>query len=58
MLIAIMADTFTEVQSGKKQSAMNEKINILSDFRLILKKMDLDMNFQYIFVVKNKVAGD
>ena len=33
---------------------MNEKINILSDFRLILMKLKLDMNFQYIFLVKPK----
>ena len=31
---------------------MNEKINILNDFRLILEKMDLKMNFQYVFIVK------
>ena len=45
MLIAIMANTFEDVMSEKDQSAMNEKINILNDFRLILEKMDLDMNF-------------
>ena len=31
---------------------MSEKINILNDFRLILEKMDLKMNFQYIFLIK------
>ncbi len=30
------------------------KINILGDFRLLLEKMDLDMDFAYIFVVKKK----
>ena len=40
-----MSNTFDEVQDQKKQSAMNEKINILNDFRLILEKMDLKMNF-------------
>ena len=39
---------------------MNEKINILNDFRLILEKMDLKMNFQYIFIVKprDKIEDD
>ena len=37
---------------------MNEKINILNDFRLILEKMDLGMNFQYIFVVKPTINND
>ena len=45
MLIAIMQNTFEEVKEEKKQSAMSEKINILNDFRLILEKMDLKMNF-------------
>ena len=52
MLIAIMQNTFEEVKEEKKQSAMSEKINILNDFRLILEKMDLKMNFQYVFIVK------
>ena len=52
MLIAIMSNTFDQVLAEKKQSAMNEKINILNDFRLILEKMDLKMNFQYIFLIK------
>ena len=52
MLIAIMSQTFDEVTETKKQSAMQEKINILNDFRLFLEKMDLKMNFQYIFLIK------
>ena len=52
MLIAIMGQTFNEVLEDKKQSAISEKINILNDFRLILEKMDLKMNFQYIFLIK------
>ena len=52
MLIAIMGQTFGEVTEEKKQSAMQEKINILNDFRLFLEKMDLKMNFQYIFLIK------
>ena len=56
MLIAIMGDIFSKVIQEKEQSARNEKISILSDFRLILMKMDLkEMNFKYIFVVKPKL---
>ena len=47
-----MGQTFGEVMEDKKQSAISEKINILNDFRLILEKMDLKMNFQYIFLIK------
>ena len=52
MLIAIMNDTFTEFAAKKYQSAMNEKINILSDFRLVLMNLNLDMNFNYLYIVK------
>ena len=55
MLIAIMNDTYTNVMEVEAQSSRIEKINILSDFRLLLKELDLDMNFQYIFTVKKKV---
>ena len=58
MLIAIMTDTFGEVMKRKDQSALNERIAILADFRLILMKMNLDMNFQYIYVVKPRVLSD
>ena len=37
---------------------MNEKINILNDFRLILEKFDLNMNFQYIYVVKPSIHAE
>lgn len=55
MLIAIMSDTYSKVTEVMEQSAMTEKINILSDFHLILKKLDLNMNFQYIFKIKKRV---
>jgi len=55
MLIAIMNDTYTNVMEVEAQSSRIEKINILSDFRLLLMQLDLDMNFQYIFTVKKKV---
>ena len=60
MLIAIMNNTYTEVLVAKSQSAMNEKINILSDFRLLLDKLDLQMDFQYIFLIKpaNSIVDD
>jgi len=55
MLIAIMSDTYAKVTEVSEQSAMTEKINILSDFHLVLKKFDLKMNFQYIFKIKKRV---
>ena len=57
MLIAIMQNTFTEVLDEKKQSAMSEKINILNDFKLILEKMDLKMDFQYLFIIKPRAEN-
>ena len=38
---------------------MKEKINILSDFRLVLEMLGVEKNFQYIFVVKPSIyTGD
>ena len=52
MLIAIMGNTFTNVSEKKQQSAMKERIAILSDFRLVVRALKLDSEFQYIFVVR------
>lgn len=37
---------------------MDCQMSILTDFRLLLKGKDLDMNFQYILIVKPKVELD
>lgn len=52
MLIAIMSNTFGEVMEKKHQSAIEERIVLLNDFRLFLDKFDLDMGAQYLFVIK------
>ena len=52
MLIAIMGNTFEEVMEKKHQSAIEERIVILNDFRLLLDKFRLDMGGQYLFVIK------
>ena len=38
MLIAIMGDTFSRVTESKAQSGLREKIGILSDFVIIVKR--------------------
>ena len=55
MLIAIMHETFTKVNHNEHQSAMKEKINILSDFRLVLEMLGVERNFQYIFVLRPSI---
>ena len=40
MLIAIMSDTFQKVLENKQQSAMKERIRMISDFRLLIKLFD------------------
>ena len=52
MLIAIMSNTFEEVMEVKHQSAIEERITILNDFRLFLDKFSLNMGAQYMFVIK------
>ena len=52
MLIAIMGNTFEEVMEKKHQSAIEERIVILNDFRLLLDKFRLNMGGQYLFVIK------
>lgn len=43
MLIAIMSNTFEEVMEKKHQSAIEERIILLNDFRLFLDKFKLEM---------------
>ena len=43
MLIAIMGNTFGEVMEKKTQSAIEERIILLNDFRVFLDKFDLKM---------------
>ena len=52
MLIAIMGNTFEEVWDKKHQSAIEERIVLLNDFRLFLDEFDLNMGAQYLFVIK------
>ena len=52
MLIAIMGNTFSEVMDSKEESSMKERISILADFRLLLRSLRLDSEFQYLFVLK------
>ena len=51
MLIAIMGDTFSRVLDQKSQSSMRERIGILADFRLVVRALQLDSQFQYLLVV-------
>ena len=43
MLIAIMGNTFDDVMEKKHQSAIEERIILLNDFRLFLDTFDLEM---------------
>ena len=52
MLIAIMADTFSHVMDNAEESSMKERISILNDFRLILRSLGIDSEFQYLFVLE------
>ena len=52
MLIAIMGNTFDRVMEAKQQSEMRERIAILADFRLVLRRLfHQSDDFQYIFVI-------
>ena len=37
---------------NKEESSMKERISILADFRLILRSLKLDSEFQYLFVLE------
>ena len=51
MLIAIMGDTFDRVMETKLESALKEKIDILADFRIILKLLKIDFKSQYVLII-------
>ena len=51
MLIAIMGDTFDKVMETRIESAMKEKIDILADFRLVLKFLNIDFKSQYVMII-------
>ena len=55
MLIAIMGDTFSHVMDNKEESSMKERISLLTDFRLLLRSLRLDSEFQYLFVLEKDV---
>ena len=52
MLIAIMADTFSHVMDNAEESSMKERISILNDFRLVMRSLGIDSEFQYLFVLE------
>ena len=51
MLIAIMADVFSEVIVKKKQYSLTERIMLLNDFRVFLDFFKLGLDAQFIFLV-------
>ena len=59
MLIAVMGDTFDRVSEVKEQSALAEKIQILADYVIIVRRESIktnDLN-KFIFAVKPKSMG-
>ena len=59
MLIAIMGDTFARVSEIKEQSALKEKVEILSDFVYIVERESQDSknHFEYIFDIRPKTEN-
>ena len=59
MLIAIMGDTFARVSEVKEQSALKEKIEILSDYVVVVERESLEKEnlSRYIFAIKPKALG-
>ena len=61
MLIAIMGDTFARVSEVKEQSALNEKIKILSDFVIIVSRESIEAGnlSRFLFAIMPKsMASD
>lgn len=50
MLIAIMGDTFDRVSEVKEQSALSEKIAILSDYVIIVKRESVETGTKSKFI--------
>ena len=59
MLIAIMGDTFARVSEVKEQSALKEKIEILSDYVIVVERESLENDnlSRFIFAIKPKTLG-
>ena len=56
MLIAIMGDTFSRVTESKAQSGLREKISILSDFVIIVKRESIKRGnlSRFLFAIQPK----
>ena len=56
MLIAIMGDTFSRVTESKAQSGLREKIAILSDFVIIVKRESVERGnlSRFLFAIQPK----
>ena len=52
MLIAIMSNTFQEVYEKRHQSEIEERINLLNDFKVFLERKELGLGSKYLFVIK------
>ena len=59
MLIAIMGDTFARVSEVKEQSALKEKIAILSDYVILVERETLARGnlSRYLFAVEPKALA-
>ena len=51
MLVALMSDTYNEINEKKQQSKMREYINLLNDYRNFLDYFNLGLEANYIFIV-------
>jgi len=58
MLIAIMGDTFDRVSEAREQSALKEKINILSDYIWMMRDVSNENESKYVYVVRPMTLGD
>ena len=52
MLIAIMTLIYEQVTEKEHQSSISERISLLNDFSVFLNSFQLNLDSQYIFVVK------
>jgi len=52
MLIAIMQNIFNQMMDIQHTAILRERIGILSDFRLVVRWLKLDNEFQYIYVIR------
>ena len=52
MLIAVMAETYNRETAIRKQSALKEKIIILSDYTFINNMIDSSFDTRFIYIFK------